>query len=382
MWLINLSLLSFKQIRRHWLRSLLTIAGTACGMFLFMTVETFQDGLRSATEMQAGDDTLVVYRDKRFCPFTSRLPEDYSNKITKIDGVKSVVPVQVIVNNCGTSLDTITFRGFPEAEFKNYFSDKDIDPSLFESWKMSSDSAILGKEFAQRRGLKPGDRFDAAGITVRVSGIMESDDPQDQNTAFVHLDFLQKSSKRGLGEVTQFNVKVNNHTQLDRVAKDIDQTFRYDREPTHTRPEKAFIANTAKDMIELISFTRWLGLAAVLAVSFLITNTVIIAVRGRVIENAVMQAMGFQMEHLTWMTLAEGLFMGLIGGFTGIAGAYLFLSSGNFAISAEGLSIVFNIQLETVLKASVLAMIISFVAGIYPAFHSIQGNLVNRLRSH
>ena len=81
MWLINLSLLSFKQIRRHALRSLLTIAGTACGMFLFMTVETFQDGLKSATEMKAGDDTLVVYRDKRFCPFTSRLPEDYSSKI-------------------------------------------------------------------------------------------------------------------------------------------------------------------------------------------------------------------------------------------------------------------------------------------------------------
>ncbi|WDE97554.1 ABC transporter permease [Lentisphaera profundi] len=382
MWLINLSLLSLKQIRRHWLRSLLTIAGTACGMFLFMTVETFQDGLKSATEMQAGDDTLVVYRDKRFCPFTSRLPEDYANKISQIDGVKSVVPVQVIVNNCGTSLDTITFRGFPSGEIQNYFAGKDIDSALFSSWKKASDSAILGKDFAQRRGLNVGDRFDAAGITVRISGILESDDPQDQNTAFVHLDFLQKSSKRGLGEVTQFNVKVNDHTQLDRVAKEIDQSFRYDREPTHTRPEKAFIANTAKDMIELISFTRWLGLAAVLAVSFLITNTVIIAVRGRVIENAVMQAMGFQIEHLAWMTMAEGLFMGMIGGFVGIGGAYLFLSTGNFAISAEGLSIVFNIQTNTLLKASALAMTISFVAGIYPAFHSVQGNLVNRLRSH
>ena len=382
MWIINLTLLSLKQIKRHWLRSLLTIGGTACGMFLFMTVETFQDGLKSATEMKAGDDTLVVYRDKRFCPFTSRLPEDYASKIAKLDGVKNVIPVQVIVNNCGTSLDTITFRGFPPGEIENYFKDKKIDSSLFGTWKSASDSAILGKEFAQRRGLKPGDHFDAAGITVRIAGIIASDDPQDQNTAFVHLDFLQKSSKRGLGEVTQFNVKVNDHTQMDAVAKAIDALFRYDREPTHTRPEKAFVANTAKDMIELISFTRWLGIAAVLAVSFLITNTVIIAVRGRITENAVMQAMGFQVEHLAWMTLAEGLLMGFMGGAIGILSAYLFLTTGNFAISAEGLSIVFKIHTQTVLKASILALSIGLLSGVYPALHSMRGSLVNRLRTN
>jgi putative ABC transport system permease protein len=382
MWIINLTLLSLKQIKRHWLRSLLTISGTACGMFLFMTVETFQDGLRSATEMKAGDDTLVVYRDKRFCPFTSRLPEDYASKIARLDGVKSVIPVQVIVNNCGTSLDTITFRGFPPGEIENYFKGKAIDTSLFSSWKSASNSAILGKEFAQRRGLKVGDQFDAAGITVRVSGTLESDDPQDQNTAFVHLDFLQKSSKRGLGEVTQFNVKVNDHTQMESVAKEIDALFRYDREPTHTRPEKAFIANTAKDMIELISFTRWLGIAAVLAVSFLITNTVIIAVRGRITENAVMQAMGFQVEHLAWMTLAEGLLMGVMGGAVGILSAYLFLTTGNFAISAEGLSIVFNIHTRTIIKAGSLALGIGLLSGIYPALHSMRGSLVNRLRTN
>ena len=93
MWFINLLRLSFKQLRRHWIRTLLTVSGTACGMFLFLTVETFQAGLKNATEIKAGDDTLIVYRDKRFCPFTSRLPEDYGRKIAKIEGVKSVTPV-------------------------------------------------------------------------------------------------------------------------------------------------------------------------------------------------------------------------------------------------------------------------------------------------
>ncbi|MCM8532954.1 MAG: ABC transporter permease [Lentisphaeraceae bacterium] len=381
MWLINLTFLSLKQLKRHWLRSLLTIAGTACGMFLFMTVETFQEGLKDATEQQADEDTLVVYRDKRFCPFTSRLPEDYERKISKIEGVASVIPIQVIVNNCGTSLDTVTFRGMPLDKIDSYFKDSPIDPATIQSWKSAGDSAIIGKELAARRKLKAGDRFDAAGITVRIAGVIDSDDPQNQNSAFVQLDFLQKSSKRGLGEVTQFNVKVTDHKLINDVAEKIDSSFRHDREPTHTRPEKAFIANTAKDMVELISFTRWLGLAAVIAVLFLIANTIIIAVRGRITENAVMQSIGFQSEHLSWMTLAEGFLIGILGGGLGIASAYIFLTTGHFAISSEGLSIVFSIHTTTVLKAVVIAIIIGLTSGVYPAIQSMRGNLVDKLRN-
>jgi putative ABC transport system permease protein len=350
-------------------------------MFLFMTVETFQEGLKSATEQKAGEDTLVVYRDKRFCPFTSRLPEDYGRKIEKLAGVKSVIPIQVIVNNCGTSLDTVTFRGLPLQKIDTYFKNSSIGSHIIKIWKSAGDSALIGKELAARRNLKAGDRFDAAGITVRIAGVIDSDDPQDQNSAFVQLDFLQKASNRGLGEVTQFNVKVIDHTIMNEVAERIDATFRSDREPTHTRPEKAFIANTAKDMVELISFTRWLGLAAVIAVLFLIANTIIIAVRGRITENAVMQSIGFQAEHLSWMTLAEGFLIGLIGGGLGILVAYTFLSTGHFAISSEGLSIVFKIHQITLIKATILAIIIGLTSGIYPALQSLRGNLVDKLRN-
>ena len=381
MWLINLTFLSLKQLKRHWVRSILTVLGTACGMFLFMTVETFQEGLKDATEQKADEDTLIVYRDKRFCPFTSRLPEDYERKIEKLPGVASVIPVQVIVNNCGTSLDTVTFRGMPLSKIETYFKDAAVPTQMIQSWKNAGDSAIIGKELAERRKLKAGDRFDAAGITVRIAGVIESDDPQNQNSAFVQLDFLQKASKRGLGEVTQFNVKVSDHNKMNEVAESIDATFRYDREPTHTRPEKAFVANTAKDMVELISFTRWLGLAAVVAVLFLIANTIIIAVRGRITENAVMQSIGFQSEHLSWMTLAEGFLIGIIGGGLGILSAYLFLKTGHFAISSEGLSIVFSIHTATVIKATILAIIIGLTSGIYPAIQSLRGNLVDKLRN-
>ena len=69
--------LIFKQVLRQRTRSLLTILGVATAMFLFTVVEAVQAGMREATEQTAKDTTLVVYRENRFCPFTSKLPERY-----------------------------------------------------------------------------------------------------------------------------------------------------------------------------------------------------------------------------------------------------------------------------------------------------------------
>jgi putative ABC transport system permease protein len=343
-------------------------------------VESFHTSIKLATEEQAGDDTLIVYRDKRFCPFTSRLPEDYQNKISKLKGVMTVIPVQVVVNNCSTSLDTVTFRGFPDKLAQVFFKDTNIKAEQIINWQKKSDAAIVGKDLASRRGLRVGDSFDAAGITVRISSILDSDDPQYLNAAYVHLDFLQKASRRGLGEVTQFNVKVHDYREMDSIAKNIDNMFRYDREPTHTRSEKAFVANTAKDMMQLIGFTRWLGLASVFAVLMLIVNTIIIAIRGRVKENAILQCVGFQTEHLVWMTLSESILIGVLGGFLGISVASLILHYGHIAISSEGLTIAFSISPQIAIESIVIAIIIGLIAGIYPAMQSVRSSLVQRLR--
>src|SRR5688500_5774155 len=97
----------FKQVVRHRTRSLLTISGVAIAMFLFVTVQTLQESVDAATEVNAADQLLIVYRENRFCPATSRLPEYYDKRIEKIAGVASVIPMKVVVTNCAASLDVI-----------------------------------------------------------------------------------------------------------------------------------------------------------------------------------------------------------------------------------------------------------------------------------
>ena len=378
---INLLKLAWLQLVRHRVRSLLTILGVASGMFLFTAVETLQRSLAKATEASAADTTLVVYRQNRFCPSASRLPEHYADEIRRVKGVREVVPVQIVVNNCGASLDVITFRGVPENLLRKFAPEIQILEGSEEEWKRRDDGALLGEVFAQRRGLKPGDRFDAAGVTVTVSGILRSPFAQDNNVAYVKLPVLQQASRAGLGVVTQFNVRVESSQDLDSVSKEIDEMFRSGQEPTDTRPEKAFFAETAAELIELIGFTRWLGVGAVIAVAALVANALLLVVRGRVKENAVLRTLGYPGRAIGCLVVSEGGMLGLAGGVVGVGLATAFLRWQSFTMGNEGQTLAIQPDLIVVSVGVVAALTLGIFASLWPAFQAMTQPIVKNLRS-
>jgi len=378
---INLLRLAWIQLSRHRVRSALTIFGVASGMFLFTAVETLQRSLGRATEATAADTTLVVYRQNRFCPSASRLPEHYADEIRRIDGVREVVPVQIVVNNCGASLDVITYRGVPEELFRKFAPEIQIIEGSEAEWVKRDDGALLGEVFARRRGLKPGDRFDAAGVTVTVSGILRSPFAQDNNVAYVKLPFLQQASRAGLGVVTQFNVRVNASSDLDPVSKKIDELFRSAQEPTDTRPEKAFFAETAAQLIELIGFTRWLGVGAVIAVAGLVANALLLVVRGRVKENAVLRTLGFPGRAIALLVLGEGGILGLAGGVVGVGLAVVFLRWQSFTMGNEGQTLAIQPDATVVIVGVGAALALGILASLWPAFQAMSQPIVKNLRS-
>ena len=379
--MIALLSLAMKQLSRHRLRTTLTVLGVASGMFLFTAVETLQRSLGAATEETAADTTLVVYRENRFCPATSQLPEHYVDEIRSIPGVREVIPIKIIVNNCGASLDVITFRGVPQGLLRKFAPEIEIIEGSDSEWEKRDDSALIGEQFAKRRGLKPGDKFDAVGITVHVAGIIRSPFPQDNNVAYVKLDFLQQASRTGLGIVTQFNVRVEKSGDLKPVAAAIDARFKSDQQPTDTRPEKAFFAETAGQLIELIGFTRWLGLGAVIAVIALVANAILLMVRSRVKENAVLRTLGYPGQAIMFLVLSEGGLLGFMGGLLGAGLAWGFLRWQSFTMGSEGHTLAILPEFSTALLATAAALVLGVIASIHPALVAIRQPIVKSLRS-
>ena len=77
----------FKSLWRHRGRTMLTVTGSAVALFVFCFVGSVQQGLDRLTSSKEAERTLVVFQENRFCPASSKLPEDYT-RTSKIAGCK------------------------------------------------------------------------------------------------------------------------------------------------------------------------------------------------------------------------------------------------------------------------------------------------------
>jgi len=370
-----------KQITRHRMRSLLTIAGVATAMFLFVAVQAMQRGVALATEKTAAETTLVVYRKDRYCPFTSRLPDFYGRKIRDIQGVKEVIPMKIVVNVCRASLDVVTLRGVAVEQFVEQQKDLEVIAGSIENWKKTYNGALVGETLALRRGFKIGDTFKTSNVQNEVSGIFRSDEPQNQNVAYVHLKALQQATDKKFGIVTQFYVKVDDPARMDEVAAAIDDEFAVEQEPTATRSEKAFVAHAAGDLVELMKFTRHLGWGCLFAVLTLVGNAIVLSVQDRVKEHAILQTLGFKGGLIGRLIIAEGILVGLLGGCVGTVGALGGLYWKQLSLSVDGLSI--PISAETILLVTGLgiSLALGVVAGLVPAWQASRHEIAGCFRA-
>ncbi len=374
--------LVLKQVARHRARTLLTLGGVAMAMFLFVVVQALQHAVADATAATGRDVTLVVYRQNRFCPFSSRLPESYTSRIARVPGVASVIPMKIVVNNCGASLDTVTFRGIPREQARDVAAGFTLLSGSLDQWQARGDAALVGETLAARRRITVGQTLAAAGVSAYVAGIIRSEEPQDQNVAYVDLAFLQRAAARGGdGIVTQFNVRVNDPSKLEQVAAAIDEEFRRDAEPTDTRSEKAFVARAAHDLVQIVGFTRYLGWGALAAVLALVGNAIILSVQDRVKEHAVLQTLGFRGELIARLIVAEGVTLCTGGGLLGVAGAFAALRLGRFSMSVEGTSINVAADPGVIGLGLVVAAVVGVLAGLVPAFQASRREIAASFRA-
>jgi putative ABC transport system permease protein len=375
--------LVMKQLTRRRVRTGLTLAGIAMAMFLFAAIQSLHAGVREATRVSSNETNLVVFRQNRYCAFTSRLPQGYEARIGRIPGVAEVLPVQITVSNCRTALDVVTFRGVPPERARETFSRqfRVVEGSL-DQWLKRSDAALVGKTLADRRRLKVGDSFDAASVRVTVAGIIESTREQDRNVAYVHLPFLQQSSGlQKLGVVTQFSVRVTDPALLDTVAQAIDAEFADEPDPTTTSSEQAFVARAAQDIVRLVDFTRFLGWGCLIAVLALVANAMILSQQDRVREHAVFQTLGYSGGLIARLLLGEALLVGLLGGGLGGLLAHALLTWRTFSLTSEGLSINVMAHPGTLVAGLLLSAVLGTLAGLIPAWQASRKAIVECFRA-
>jgi putative ABC transport system permease protein len=332
------------------------------------------------TRDKQAERTLIVFQANRFCPSTSRLPQDYEDTIKKVPGVRDVVPMQVYVNNCRASLDLVLFHGLPPEKLKTARDLRLISGSR-EEFDTRSDAALVGDAVARRRGLVPGQKFTIGEITVTVVGIFAAATPAEENVLYTHLQFLQRVKGRNVGEATLFEVQLNDDASTEGVCREIDAAFRNDRVPTDTRSKGVFQASVVGDLMELIGWANYLGFACVGLVLSLVATTTVMAVQDRVREHAVLQAIGFSGPRVFGLVLCEGVVVTLAGGLLGVGTALVVLWWSKIAVGTEGVTIALSPSSWLAVQGLGVSFAVGVLAGIVPAWRASTAEIVTALRA-
>ncbi len=369
-----------KTLWRHRTRTLLTVTGAAVAMFVFCFVGSVQEGLERLTTGADADRSLIVFQENRFCPTSSRLPEDYSQKIRNVPGVRDVMPIQVWTNNCRASLDIVVFNGADPGQIQKN-RPVELTAGSWDTFGAQRDAAIVGRNVAQRRGLSVGSQFTIGSISVNVAGIFSSSIPSEENLIYTSLEFLQYT--RGLesaGVVTQHEVLLTDNAEPDAVASEIDEVLRTGPVATTTRRKGAFQASTLSDLVDLIRFAHWLGYACAGLVLSLVATTTVMSVQDRIKEYAVLQTIGVRPLKALRLVLTESTILCLAGGLIGTLLATGLLAVGGYAIGAEGATIAFRPSLSLMATGAVVSLMLGIVAGLAPAIQAATVPIVNALR--
>ena len=369
-----------KGLWRHRSRTVLTVSGSAVALFVFCFVGSVQQGLARLTEDQEAQRTLIVFQENRFCPASSKLPEDYGRTVAKMPGVKDAIPIKVFTNNCRASLDVIVFNGMPPEKLRTA-RDLTLLSGNWGDFDSRTDAAIVGQAVAQRRGIKAGQRFTIGDVSVSVVGVFRSTVAAEDNYIYTHLDFLQRArGKSSIGTVTQLEVHLAEGTNPDQLASQIDAEFKSGPVATSTRSKGVFQRDTLADLAELIGFAHWLGYACVGLVLALVATTTVMAVQDRIKEHAVLQTLGLRPGRIFRLIVAESILQSLAGGTIGIGAGLLLLAWGGFAVGAEGVTIAFRPSLDLVLSGAIVSLTVGVLAGLAPGWQAARTEIVTALR--
>ncbi|MBL8842142.1 MAG: ABC transporter permease [Planctomycetes bacterium] len=368
------------NLRRRLLRTLLTVGGVAAAVALFLLVESLSAGLDAALSGGESARTLIVYRQNRYCPQTSFLPQNEAARIAKIDGVESVLPVKVFLSNCRTSLDVVAFHGVPAGEL---FAARKIELIAGDraEFERRPDAALVGRAFAARRGLKVGDPFRFNRLEVTVAGIFRSPEPIEESLVVTHLETLQRSAAiQQQGTVTQFEVKVRDPARARAVGEAIDAMLATSTAPTDTRSKLAFLESATAELREILAFGRLFGACCVVVMLVLVGNTVAMAVNERRAELAVLRTLGYRGSRLARLLLSESCVLSIGGGLLGTAAALLTIATTHLTLGVEGVMVTFALSPRLIVEGLLVAAAAGLVAAALPAWKTTRAPIPAALR--
>lgn len=382
-------LYSVRNLLTRRLTTVFTAGGMALVVFVFASLLMLSEGLKKTLVDTGSEDNLIVIRksstsevqssiDRLQASIVETQPEIAFGADGQRLSARELVVLISLSKRGSNKPSNVVIRGIDKNSLKLRPQIKLIAGRLPRPGSLE----IIGGENIVKRfqGVGMGEALSFGMRTWTVVGVFDAGKTGFSSEIWGDVDQFMQAFRRTVYSSLLF--KLRNPQQfsdvITRLEKDPRLTVECKRETTYYRDQSQALA----------TFLRILGLALTLIFSIGAVIgamiTMYTAVANRVAEIGTLRALGFQKTSILVAFLAESLFLGLIGGITGLLMASVLqlasISTTNFQTFSE-LAFSFHLTFEIVYKSIAFSLVMGFAGGLLPALRASRMNIIEALRA-
>lgn len=378
--------LVWRNLVRRRLRFALTLFAIFIAFLIFGVLGSLQAGLQSGINL-AADNRLVTVNKINF---TQPLPISYLNKIRAIEGVQVASHAAWFGGYVRDSRNVVvSFAIEPESYLQVYAGDIVLEPAQRDAFLRNRQGLIAGEALATAQGWKIGDRIPVqSNIFTRsngtttwemvVEGIFRGpDETSDTRRMYFHYDYMNESRTFGRDFTGLIVFNTVDPTQNERISRAIDTMFVNSFQETQTDTAKAFSKAFLAQFGNITLIITSVVSAAFFTILLIVANTMMLAIRERTTEIAVLKTLGFHSSRIFRMVLAESMFLSLIGGALGTVVAFALVAGLRKPLA--GVLPDLSLPPVVMLQAMMIMLGLGLITGMVPALAAMRLNIVTAL---
>jgi putative ABC transport system permease protein len=389
---MNAAVLSARNLSRNRFRTALTILGVIVAMLAFLALRTVVYAWTVAAEVAPKDRLVTRHRVTYVMP----LPKHYVDRVKQVPGIKATTYAnwfggrepnheQEMFTTLAVDTDTI---------FAVY-SEMKVPPDQLAAWKEDRTGAIVGDVIAKKMGWKIGDKVNLISAiffappddpwTFTIRGIYEATARSvDRSTFMFHWNYLNdRLPERSRNEAGWIVSRVTDPSRTADVCQAIDRMFEESDVQTTSQDERSFNASFLAAFSAVLKAIDIVSIVILGIMMLVLGNTIAMGVRERTNEYGVLRALGFSRRYLAAMVMGESVTAGVVGGIAGGALAYPLIENGMGRWLEENMGTFFpffRIAPGTAVLAMSLAVVLSAVAALIPAWQVTKLDVIDALR--
>jgi putative ABC transport system permease protein len=376
---MTLGRLVWSNLKRNKKRTVLTVLSVMVAFFLFGTLRSVITTLNKAAEV--GSESRLIVSSASGITFL--LPQAHANRLTTVDGVKSVSWANWFGGYYQNPNDFFAQFAIKADTYLPMYPEVKVLEGSVEDFERERIGAIIGIGLVRKYGWKLGQKVTLKGTFLpgdwdfNIRAIYEPTDPSfGDEVMFFHYEYMFERSEGRLSP-GWYVLQLDQPSRAAEIAAGIDAQFKNSSAPTKTETERAWNAGFITMWGNIGFLVGAIGTAVFFAILFVAGNTMMMAVRERIGEIAVLKTLGFQDRAVFWLVLAESVLIAVLGGALGLLLARMaFMGRTPLNAFFPG----FGVTGATIGLGLLMALGLGVVSGAVPAIQSARLSVVSALR--